>query len=81
MVETFVNDLAGHGVGQGDVAAHIETEPQVGPLGRARAARVDRDQAGTAVDPLEQVVEEDRVGLAGVAAPQEDEIRLLDLTV
>jgi hypothetical protein len=30
---------------------------------------------------LEQVVEEDRVRLAGVAAPEEDEIRLLGLTV
>jgi hypothetical protein len=81
MVEAGVNDLAGHGVGQGDVAADVETEPQVGPLGGARAARVDRNQAGPAVDPLEQVMEEDRMGLAGVTAPQEDEIRLLDLTV
>jgi len=30
---------------------------------------------------LEQMVEEDRVGLAGVAAPEEDEIRLLRFTV
>jgi hypothetical protein len=76
-----VDDLAGHRVGQGDVAPDVEPEPQVGPFGRARPARVDRDQPGAAVDPAEQVVEEDRVGLAGVAAPQEDEIRLLDLTV
>jgi hypothetical protein len=81
MVETFVDDLAGHRVGQGDVAADVEAEPQVGPLGRTGPTRVDRDQPGAPVDPLQEVVEEDRVGLAGVAAPQEDEIRLLDLTV
>jgi hypothetical protein len=81
MVEAFVDDLASHRVGQGDVAADVETEPQVGPLRGAGTARIDRDQPGAPVDPLEQVVEEDRVGLAGVAAPQEDEIRLLDLTV
>jgi len=81
VLEALVDDLAGHRVGQGDVAADVEPEPQVGPLGGASAARIDRDQPGSAVDPAEQVVEEDRVGLAGVAAPQEDEIRLLDLTV
>jgi hypothetical protein len=31
--------------------------------------------------PLEEVVEEDRVGLTGVATPEDDEIRLLDLLV
>jgi hypothetical protein len=34
-----------------------------------------------AMDALEQVVEEDRVRLAGIGAPEEDEIRLLDLPV
>jgi len=38
-------------------------------------------ERGTAVDGLEQVVEEDRVSLAGIGAPEKDEIRLLDLTV
>jgi len=33
------------------------------------------------MDSLQQVVEEDRVGLAGIAPPEEDEIRLLDLLV
>ena len=81
VLEPGLDDLAGHRVGQGDVAADIETEPQIGPFGGRRSARVDRDEPGPAVDALQQVVEEDRVGLAGIAAPQEDEIRLLDLTV
>ena len=34
-----------------------------------------------AVHPAQEMVEEDRVRLAGVAAPQDDEVRLLRLTV
>jgi hypothetical protein len=33
------------------------------------------------VDALQEVVEEDGMGLAGVATPEEDDIRLLDLLV
>jgi hypothetical protein len=80
-MKALVDDLAGHGVGQGDVAADVQAEPQVGPFGGRRPARIDRDQPGAPIDSLEQVMEEDRVGLAGVAAPEDDEIRLLDLTV
>ena len=59
----------------------VEPEPDVGPLGRRRPARVDRVQAGALVDGLEDVVEEDRMRLAGVAAPEDDQIGLLGLTV
>jgi hypothetical protein len=38
-------------------------------------------QPGTPTHPLQDVVEEDRVRLPGVAAPQEDEIRLLGFTI
>jgi hypothetical protein len=33
------------------------------------------------MDPLQEVLEEDRMRLPGVAAPEEDEVRLLDLTI
>ena len=69
------------GVGQRDVAADVEAEPAVGPLGAARPARVDRIQARAVADALEHVVEEDRMRLAGVAAPQDDQVRLLDLAI
>ena len=59
----------------------IEAEPAVGPLGRRRPARVDRVQPGAVVDRLEEVVEEDRMRLAGVAAPEDDQIGVLGLTV
>ena len=48
--ETGVDDLACHGVGQGDVAAHVDAEPHIGPFRGAGAARVDRDQAGAIAD-------------------------------
>ena len=79
--EAGVDDLAGHRVGQGDVGAHVEAEPQVGPLGADCPPRVDGDQPGAPAHPLQEVVEEDRVRLPGVAAPQEDEVRLLGLTI
>jgi hypothetical protein len=33
------------------------------------------------MDALQQMVEEDRMGLAGIGAPEEDDVRLLDLPV
>ncbi len=75
------DDLARHGVGQRDVRADIEPQPAVRPLGAGRPPRVDGVEPGAPIDPLQEVVEEDRVGLAGVPAPEEDEIRLLDLLV
>ena len=69
------------GIGQGDVAADVEAEPAIGPLGRRRAARVDGVQRRAAPDGLEHVVEEDRMRLAGVAAPQDDQVRVLDLAI
>ena len=51
------------------------------PTRRSSPARVDRVQAGALVHGLEDVVEEDRMRLAGVAAPQDDQIGVLGLTV
>ena len=53
----------------------------VGPFGGARPARVDREQARARCARLEDVVEEDRMRLAGIAAPEDDQVGLLDLTV
>ena len=76
-----MDDLARHRVRQGDVGADVEAQPAVGPLGRRGPARVDDEQARAVVHALEQVVEEDRVRLTGVRAPEEDDVRLLDLAV
>jgi hypothetical protein len=75
------DDLAPDRVRERDVAADVEAEPDVGPLGAARPARVDRVQARAVADAAEEVVEEDRMRLAGVAAPQDDQVRFLGLTI
>jgi hypothetical protein len=79
--EAGVDDLAPDRVREGDVAADVETEPDVGPLGRRRASRIDRIQPGAVADAAEEVVEEDRMGLPGVAAPENDQIGLFRLTI
>ncbi len=61
--------------------ADVEAEPDIGPLGGRRPARVDGVEPRAVADALEQVVEEDRMRLAGVAAPQDDQVRVFDLTV
>ena len=81
VLEALGDDLAPHRVGQRDVRSDIQAEPAVGPLGTGRATRIDRVEAGALVDGLEDVVEEDRMRLAGVAAPQDDQIGVLDLTI
>jgi hypothetical protein len=76
-----MDDLAGDRVGQGDVAADVDAQPDVRPLGRARPARVDRVEAGAVADAAQEVVEEDRMGLSGIAAPENDQIGLLSLSI
>jgi hypothetical protein len=75
------DDLAPDGIRQGDVTADVDAQPGVGPCRAARPARIDRVEARATADAAQQVVEEDRVGLSRVRAPEDDEVRLLDLTV
>jgi hypothetical protein len=79
--EAGMDDLAADGVGQGDVAADVEAQPDVGPLGRARPPRVDRVQPGAVADAAQEVVEEDRMRFPGIAAPENDQIGLLSLSI
>src|SRR5438067_4009192 len=76
-----VDDLAPHRVRQRDVRADLETEPAVSPLRRGGPARVHGEEPRPAAHPFQDVMEEDRVRLAGVRAPEEDDVRLLDLAV
>ena len=76
-----MDDLARHRVGQRDVGADVEPEPAVGPLRGGRAPRVDDEQPRARVHALQHVMEEDRVRLARVRAPEQDDVRLLDLAV
>jgi hypothetical protein len=81
VLEPGGDDLASDGIGQGDVAADVDAQPAVRPLRRTRATRIDRVQPGAIVDPAQEVVEEDRMRLPGVRTPQDDEVRLLRLTI
>jgi hypothetical protein len=78
------DDLSPDGVRESDVAADVEAQPRVRPLGRARSSRIDDVEARRPfrpIDGLEDMVEEDRMRLPGVAAPEDDQIGVLDLTV
>ena len=79
--QTGGDDLAAHRVRQGDVGADVESDPDIGPLRRGRPPRIDREQPGAVLQALQQVMEEDRVRLARIRAPQEDAVGLLDLLV
>jgi hypothetical protein len=81
VLETRRDDLATDRVRQGDVASDVKSQPRVRPFRTRRPARVDRDQASALVDGLEDVVEEDRMRLPGIAAPEDDQVGVLDLTV
>ena len=75
------DDLAAHGIGHDDVRAHVQAQPEIRPFGGRRPARVHGEQARAVPHPLQEVMEDDRMGLPGVAAPEENDIRLLELTV
>ena len=81
VLQVVDDDLARDRVGKCDVAAHVDAEPQVSPLRGLRPARIDDDHLGSVVDPLEDVVEEDRMRRSRVRPPHQDEIGVLDLFV
>ena len=76
-----MDDLTPDSVRQRDVRADVETEPPIGPLRRASAPGVYDVESGAAMDGFQQVMKEDRVRLAGVRSPQDQQIRLLDLRI
>ena len=79
--QSRVDDLPPDGVRQRDVAADIESQPRVRPFGGARPSWVNREQACSIADAAQEVMEEDRMRLSGIAAPENDQIGLLDLTI
>ena len=75
------DDLASDRVGEGDVGADVEPQPGVRELGGRRPARVDTEQARPALDTLQEMMEEDRMSLAGIRTPEDRYIDLLGLSV
>ena len=76
-----MNDFAGHGVGQRNIAAHVESQPNVSPLRSDSTARVDDDQPRPIANRFENVVEEDRMRFARIGSPQNDQVGLFDFLV
>ena len=81
VVQTRVDYLASHGVGERYVGAHRQAQPAVRELRRRGAARIHREHAGPVVEALEEMVEEDRMRFTGVGAPQQDHVGFLYLLV
>ena len=79
--EAGPDDLPAQRVGQGDVGADVDAQPDVGPLRRSGAAGVDGVHLRPVAEPLQQVVEEDRVRFPRVRPPEDDQVGLLDLPV
>ena len=75
------DDLPGHGVGQGDVGAHMQGQVHVGETGRRSHPGVGHEQLRPPALGLDDVMEEDRVGFPGVGTPEDDHVGVLDLLV
>jgi hypothetical protein len=81
VVQPGRDDLPTDRVGERDVAADIKPKPGIRPFGRRSSTWIDRVQPRAVAHPAQQVVEEDRMRLAGVAAPQDDQVRVFDFTI
>ena len=76
-----MNHLPGHGVGQANIAAHVEPKPRVRPLRGARPARIDHIELRAVADSFQHMMEKDRMRLARVRAPKQDHVGLFDFAV
>jgi len=76
--ETCGDDLPGDSIGEGNIGADIDAEPGVCPLCGLCAPGVD---GGAVADTFGEMMEEDRVGVARVRTPQDDEVRDFDLFI
>ena len=82
LCQAGVDDLAGRSCSTSAMSVPtLRPSQHVGPAGRAGPARVDAEQARAVAHAGEDVVEEDRVGLPGVRAPEDDDVGVLDLAV
>src|SRR5437764_15403327 len=73
-----MNNLSRHRVGQRNVAANVEAQPRVRPLRGTRPARINHMELRAVANPLQHMMEENRMRLARVRAPKENNVRLVD---
>ena len=81
VLESRSDDFPAHGVGQDDVRAHVEPEPDIRPTRRIAPAWIDDPEPGALVDCLQYVVKEDGMSLTRVRPPEQDEVGILDLAI
>src|ERR1700693_5579195 len=58
--QPLMDDHSRHRVGKRDVAADVESEPNVSPLRRTGAAWIDSNELGAVANAAQEVVKEDR---------------------
>src|SRR5690242_18930837 len=76
-----MDNLPPHRVCQADVAAYVEPQPNVRPLRRTRPAWIDHVQLRAVANSLEHMMEKDRMRVACVGTPQQNDVRLFDFAV
>ena len=79
--QPFVNDDPGHRIRERDVRPDAQAKPRVGPCRGRGAARVHDIERRARAHRLEHVMEENRVGVARVRAPEEDDVRFLHFLI
>src|SRR5579859_1272320 len=75
------DNFAAHGVGQRNIGTNIQAQPNIGPLRGAGAAWVDYEKLGALAHTFQNMMKENRMGFAGVGAPQKDNVGLLRFAV
>ena len=81
VLEARIQNLPRHGVGQGDIGTHIQPQPGMSPTGGTGAPGIYYVKLRAAMHPLENVVEKDGVGIAGVGAPEDDQVGVFRLAI
>ena len=81
MVQAGRDDLACNAISHRDIAAHIQPQPSVGPLGGAGPPRIDNHESRPFSHRLQHVVEKDGMRFPGVRTPKDDEVCLLNFLI
>ena len=79
VLQPFVHDDVGNAVQKRDIRARLELEEHLGELHHRHASRVGDDDLCAVAVCLDHPVRDDRMGLLGVGADDEDDLHALDL--
>ncbi len=68
-------------VEQGQVAARLDLQEQVGLVGSGIAPWIDHDQPGAGLEPVHQAQEQDRVTVGHVGTDHEEQLGLVEILI